>query len=91
MTKMQPSEKAANTTSIYNIRVEGYLDPSWSEWMEGVTITPLENGETLISGPIVDQAALHGLLIKIRDLNLKLIVVERWCAMKFESEKSKSK
>ena len=62
---------------IYTIRVEGSLDPRWSEWLDGLTITALENGDTLLHGEIVDQAALHGLLSKIRDMNLPLIAVER--------------
>jgi hypothetical protein len=61
----------------YVIRVKGHLDPRRSEWFEGLTITPLEGGETTLSGPVVDQAALHGLLAKIRDLNLTLISVTR--------------
>jgi hypothetical protein len=63
--------------TIYDIRVEGYLDPCWSEWLEGMTVTPLETGETLISGPVADQAALHGLLNHIRDMNLNLVCVEK--------------
>jgi len=61
----------------YEIRVEGQLEPCWSEWLEGLTITPLETGDTLLSGPVADQAALHGLLNRIRDMNLKLICVEK--------------
>ena len=63
--------------TVYEIRVEGQLDPCWSEWLDGMTITPLENGETLLVGPVADQAALHGLLNRIRDMNLKLICVEK--------------
>ncbi len=59
----------------YVIRVKGHLDPGRSEWFEGMTITQLEGGETRLSGRVVDQAALHGLLAKIRDLNLTLISV----------------
>lgn len=64
-------------TMIYHIRLEGHLDRSWSEWLEGMSITLLENGETLLSGTVADQAALHGLLAKIRDMNLKLLSVEK--------------
>lgn len=71
------SNKGPGLPTIYNIRLEGHLDPCWSEWLDGVVITPLENGETFLSGPVVDQAALHGLLAKIRDLNLNLISVIR--------------
>ena len=59
----------------YEIRVRGQLDSHWSAWFEGLTLTPLENGETLIAGPIQDQAALHGILAKIRDLGLQLVSV----------------
>ncbi|MDQ3863616.1 MAG: hypothetical protein M3317_08975 [Actinomycetota bacterium] len=61
--------------SVYNIRVKGHLDRHWSEWFDGLTITNLENGEAMLSGEIVDQAALHGVLAKVRDLGLPLIAV----------------
>lgn len=61
--------------NLYEIRIKGLLQPDWSDWLEGLAITPLENGETLLFGPLPDQAALHGVLAKIRDLNLKLISV----------------
>jgi hypothetical protein len=63
--------------TVYEIRIEGQLDPSWSEWLDGMSINSLESGETLLSGPVADQAALHGLLGRIRDMNLKLISVEK--------------
>ena len=63
--------------TIYRIRVEGLLDSGWSEWLAGLTVTPQEGGETLLIGPIRDQAALHGLLVKIRDMGLSLLSVER--------------
>lgn len=62
---------------VYEIRVKSQLDLRWSEWFEGLTVTRTASGETIRSGPIVDQAALHGLLAKIRDLNLTLISVTR--------------
>jgi hypothetical protein len=66
----------------YEIKVQGHLDSLWAQWFEGMAVSNIENGEsglacTLISGPVADQAALHGLLIKIRDLNLTLISVRR--------------
>jgi hypothetical protein len=64
-------------SSVYEIRVKGHLDPSWSEWLEGMDFCPLETGETLLSGPLPDQATLHGLLNRICDLSLTLISVER--------------
>ncbi len=59
----------------YQIRVEGCLGVKWAEWFEGLAITPTENGETLITGCVADQAALHGLLKKVRDLGLPLLSV----------------
>jgi hypothetical protein len=66
----------------YEILVQGQLDSLWGQWFEGMTLSNVENGEsgvacTMISGPVADQPALHGLLIKIRDLNLKLLSVRR--------------
>jgi hypothetical protein len=59
---------------IYEIRVSGHLSPQWVDWFEGLTVT-LEDGETRLSGPIADQAALFGLLKKVRDLGLTLLSV----------------
>jgi hypothetical protein len=61
----------------YEFRVEGHLAPDRSEWLDGLTITNLESGEALLTGPVADQAALHGLLVKIRDMNLKLLSVTK--------------
>jgi len=60
---------------VYQIRIKGHLDSQWSEWFEGLTITLEENGDTLLSGAVVDQAALHGLLKKVRDLGMPLVSV----------------
>ncbi len=62
--------------STYEIRIRGRLDTRWEEWFDGLAITP-DGGDTLISGPVVDQAALHGLLRRIRDLGMPLISVAR--------------
>lgn len=59
----------------YEIRIRGHLDQSWADWFEGITIRHEDNGETLISGALPDQAALHGLLNRLRDLNVHLISV----------------
>ena len=53
---------------LYEIRIKGHLADRWANWFEGLTITLEENGDTLLTGPVVDQAALHGLLRKVRDL-----------------------
>lgn len=60
---------------IYEIRIQGHLDQRWAGWFEGLTITLDDNGETRLTGPVVDQAALHGLMRKVRDLGLPLIAV----------------
>jgi hypothetical protein len=59
------------------IRLKGHLDERWADWFEGLTITREDNGETRLTGPVVDQTALHGLLRKVRDLGLPLISVNR--------------
>lgn len=62
-------------TRDYRIKVKGCLDPEWSLWFESMAIST-EGGDTILTGPVADQAALHGLLIRIRDLNLTLLSVE---------------
>jgi hypothetical protein len=62
---------------VYQIRITGHLGSHWTEWFGGLTITLEDNGDTLITGPVVDQAALHGLLRKVRDLGMPLISVIR--------------
>ena len=60
---------------LTEIRVKGHLDNRWAAWFDGLTITREDNGDTCLSGPVVDQAALHGLLRKVRDLGLPLVSV----------------
>ena len=60
---------------IYQIRIKGHLDSQWTDWFEGLTITLDENGDTLLTGPVIDQSALHGLFKKIRDLGMTLVSV----------------
>lgn len=62
---------------IYHIRIKGHLSPQWAGWFEGMAITLEANGDTLLSGPVVDQAALYGLLRTLRDVGLPLISVAR--------------
>lgn len=63
--------------TVYQIRIEGHLNRHWTDCFDGLTITLEEDGETLITGPVVDQAALYGLLRKVRDLGLPLLSVNR--------------
>jgi hypothetical protein len=58
-------------------RIQGHLDDRWAGWFEGLTISREDNGDTLLTGPVVDQAALHGLIKKVRDLGLPLVSVNR--------------
>ena len=62
---------------LYEIRIKGHLNDRWADWFEGLTITLEDNGDTLLTGPVVDQAALHGLLRKVRDLGIPLLSVNR--------------
>jgi hypothetical protein len=62
---------------VYQIRIKGHLGHQWTDWFEGLTITLEEDGETLLTGPVVDDAALHGLLKKVRDLGMPLLSVNR--------------
>ena len=58
---------------VYQIRITGHLGSDWSDWFDGLTVTLEDNGETLLTGSVVDQAALHGLLRKVRDLGMLLV------------------
>jgi hypothetical protein len=74
------SNKPGSTTdpgrqTVYEIRIKGHLGPQWADWFGGLAITLESNGDSLLTGPIVDQAALHGVLKKVRDLGLPLISV----------------
>ena len=62
---------------VYQIRIKGHLGREWTDWFGGLTIRLTDNGETLLTGPVVDQAALHGLLRKVRDLGVPLLSVSR--------------
>jgi hypothetical protein len=60
---------------LYEIRLKGHLDDRWADWFGGLTITLEEDGDTLLTGPVIDQAALHGLLKRVRDLGMPLLSV----------------
>lgn len=62
---------------VYRLTLKGHLESDWSEWFDGLTITSADNGETILTGPIADQTALHGVLIKIRDMGLPLLALTR--------------
>lgn len=62
---------------IYRLTIKGQLDGTWSEWFDGLTVSMGDNGETTLTGPVIDQTALHGVLIKIRDLGLPLLALTR--------------
>jgi hypothetical protein len=70
--KVMPDQPMA-----YQIRIKGHLGPQWTDWFEGLTITLEEDGDTLLTGTVVDQAALHGYLRKVRDLGMPLLSVNR--------------
>jgi len=86
LTKTDPSQPMS-----YQIRLEGHLDDQWAGWFGGMTITLEENGDTLLTGPVVDQAALFGLLKKIRDLGLPLVSLNRVNPAKSDNEKGETK
>ena len=67
--------KDADQPLVYQIRIKGHLEHYWTDRLDGLTITLEENGDTLLTGPVVDQAALHGLIRKVRDLGLPLLSV----------------
>ena len=71
------SDPTTNTSQpvVYQIRIKGHLGQQWTDWFEGLTITLEEDGDTLLTGPVIDQAALHGLLKKVRDLGMPLVSV----------------
>jgi hypothetical protein len=66
-----------NEPGLYEIRLKGHLDDKWADWFDGLTITRADSGETLLRGPVVDQAALHGVLRNVRDLGLPLVSVNQ--------------
>ena len=77
MSATHASTEDHDEPGLYEIRIKGHLDNRWADWFEGLTITALDNGETLLTGPVLDQAALHGLLRKVRDLGMPLLSVTR--------------
>jgi hypothetical protein len=77
MANEQRPTAESSEPAVYQIRVKGQLGVRWGEWFGGMTISQTASGDTLISGPVADQAALHGLLRKVRDLGLPLLALSR--------------
>ncbi len=77
MSNKHNSEMDLNQPTIYEIRIKGHLDRQWTDWFGGLSITREDNGETLLTGLVIDQAALHGLLKKVRDVGIPLLSVTR--------------
>ena len=75
MSEANISAEGSYEPGLYEIRIKGHLDDRWADWFEGLTITLEDNGDTLLTGAVVDQAALHGLLRKVRDLGMPLLSV----------------
>ncbi len=75
MSETHTSTEGDHESGLYEIRLKGHLDARRANWLDGLTITREDNGDTRLTGPVVDQAALHGLLRKVRDLGLPLIAV----------------
>jgi hypothetical protein len=75
MSETHASTEDQSEPGLYEIRIKGHLDDQWSDWFDGLTITLEEDGDTLLTGPVIDQAALHGLLKKVRDLGMPLVSV----------------
>jgi hypothetical protein len=69
------TDSPTSNAQVYEIRLKGHLEARWSKWFDGLAITLEESGNTLLSGPVADQAALHGLLKKVRDVGLPLLSV----------------
>lgn len=71
------NKEAPTPSTCYQIRLKGHLDNQWASWFDGLTVAQAENGETVLTGPVPDQAALYGLLKKVRDLGMPLLSVCR--------------
>jgi len=77
MTDEQQSNPEAHQRTVYQFSIKGHLGAQWMNWFEGLTVTLEEDGNTLLSGPVIDQSALHGILKKIRDLGMPLLAVNQ--------------
>lgn len=92
------AEPDQNLEDCYEVHLDGWLNDCWSEWLDGMKIRHEGEYKTIITGPVIDQSALYGLLLKIRDLNLKLLLVKKlyraeaqqFCRIKSQSNFKKS-
>jgi hypothetical protein len=75
MAQKRNPNSAPGQPIVYQIRIKGHLGSQWTDWFAGLTITPEDNGDTLLTGPVVDQAALYGLLKRVRDMGMPLVSV----------------
>ena len=75
MSETHASTEAHDEPELYEIRIKGHLENRWAHWFGGLTITLEDGGDTLLTGPVIDQAALYGLLKKVRDLGMPLVSV----------------
>ena len=89
MTNISNLKDDPNHPVVYQIRLKGHLDDQWADWFGGLTITLEEDGNTLLTGPVVDQAALFGLLKKVRDLGMPLVSID--CVEPGKPDKSEVK
>jgi len=89
LTPQSDPERDPDRPMICHIRIKGHLGRHWSDWFGGLTITLEDNGETLLTGPVVDQAALHGVLRKVRDVGIPLLSVV--CVQPDEADASDAK
>ena len=89
MSKTPNSKIDKSQPPVYEIRIKGHLGSQWRDWFEGLTIMLEEDGDTLLTGPVIDQAALYGLLKKVRDLGMPLLSVNR--VQSYETHQNRSK
>ena len=88
MSRTDGAPRRCSELQQYEIRVQGHLDARWTDWLYGLTFTRERDGTTTLAGPLMDQAALHGLLARIRDLGLPLVSLRRVCPDRPDSEVS---
>ncbi len=91
MSNKRESQPNPGQAEVYQIRIKGHLDSQWADWFEGLSVTLEADGDTLLSGPVADQAALHGLLKKVRDLGMPLVSVVQVHLDETHSHRSKKK